>query len=97
MNQKKYVYNEIYSQSKTEAEKQSEKNKFQLKGSFKNSGDAGGIAIGQFNIPRGSVKVTAGGRLLQEGLDYTVNYQAGRVQILDETLKKFECSNRNIN
>ncbi len=87
MNQKKYVYNEIYSQSKTEAEKQSEKNKFQLKGSFKNSGDAGGIAIGQFNIPRGSVKVTAGGRLLQEGIDYTVNYQAGRVQILDQTLK----------
>ena len=87
LNQKKYVYNEIYTQSKTEAEKQSEKNKFQLKGSFKNSGDAGGIAIGQFNIPRGSVKVTAGGRLLQEGMDYTVNYQAGRVQILDETLK----------
>ena len=25
--------------------------------------------------------------LLQEGLDYTVNYQAGRVQILDESLK----------
>ena len=86
-NQKKYVYNEIYSVSKTEAEKQSEKNKFQIKGSFKSSGDIGGISIGQFNIPRGSVKVTAGGRLLQEGLDYTVNYQAGRVQILDESLK----------
>jgi cell surface protein SprA len=86
-NQKKYVYNEIYSVSKTEAEKQSEKNKFQIKGSFKSSGDVGGISIGQFNIPRGSVKVTAGGRLLQEGLDYTVNYQAGRVQILDESLK----------
>ena len=86
-NQKKYVYNEIYSVSKTEAEKQSEKNKFQIKGSFKSSGDVGGISIGQFNIPRGSVKVTAGGRLLQEGLDYTINYQAGRVQILDESLK----------
>ena len=86
-NQKKYVYNEIYSVSKTEAEKQSKKNKFQIKGSFKSSGDVGGISIGQFNIPRGSVKVTAGGRLLQEGLDYTVNYQAGRVQILDESLK----------
>ena len=48
--------------SKTGAEKKSEKNKFQLKGSFKNSGDSGGIPIGQFNIPRGSVKVTAGGR-----------------------------------
>ena len=56
-------------------------------GSYKTTCDVGGIAIGQFNIPRGSVKVTAGGRLLQEGLDYTVNYQAGRVQILDESLK----------
>ena len=38
-------------------------------------------------MPRGSVKVTAGGRVLVEGIDYTVNYQLGRVQILDEALK----------
>ena len=31
--------------------------------------------------------VTAGGRVLVEGIDYTVNYQLGRVQILDEALK----------
>ena len=86
-NQKKYVYHEIYSSSKTTAEEKVEKNKFQLKGSYKTSGDSGGIPIGQFNVPRGSVKVSAGGRLLQEGLDYTVNYRAGRVQILDPTLK----------
>ena len=86
-NQKKYVYQEMYNLSKTGAEEKIEKNKFQLKGSYKTSGDSGGIAIGQFNVPRGSVKVTAGGRLLQEGVDYTVNYQAGRVMILDETLK----------
>ena len=87
VNQKKYVYQEIYNMSKTGAEEKIEKNKFQLKGSFKVSGESGGIAIGQFNVPRGSVKVTAGGRLLQEGIDYTVNYQAGRVMILDEALK----------
>ena len=86
-NQKKYVYNEIYSMSKISAEEKIEKNKFRLRGSFKVSGDSGGIPIGQFNIPRGSVKVTAGGRQLQEGVDYTVNYQAGRVMILDENLK----------
>ena len=86
-NQKKYVYHEIYSYSKTNAEEKIEKNKFQIKGSYKTSGDSGGIPIGQFNVPRGSVKVTAGGRLLQEGLDYTVNYRAGLVQVLDPTLK----------
>ena len=87
LNQQKFVYNEIYDSSKIEAEKESEKNKFEIKGSYKTTAEVGGIAIGQFNVPRGSVKVTAGGRVLQEGLDYTVNYQAGRVQILDESLK----------
>lgn len=39
--------------------------------------------IGAFNVPRGAVRVTAGNRQLQEGIDYTVNYQIGTVQILD--------------
>ena len=38
-------------------------------------------------MPRGSVRVTAGGRVLREGLDYIVNYEIGRVKILDEGLK----------
>jgi cell surface protein SprA len=28
-------------------------------------------------VPRGSVVVTAGGRILVEGIDYSVNYQLG--------------------
>ena len=59
-----------------------EKNKFKLDaGRYKSSGSSG-IPIGAFNVPRGSVKVTAGGRVLVEGVDYTVNYQIGTVQIL---------------
>ncbi|MCR8669508.1 cell surface protein SprA [Aestuariibaculum sp. M13] len=84
--QKKYVYNVLYNSTKTAALEQVEKNKFKLKGRFKSSG-SDGIPIGSFNVPRGSVKVTAGGRVLVEGIDYTVNYQLGRVQILDEALK----------
>ncbi len=85
-NQNKYVFNTLYSGTKTQAEQeQSEKNKFQLKGSYKSTG-ADGIPIGAFNIPQGSVTVTAGGRVLVEGVDYTVNYQLGRVQILDPSL-----------
>lgn len=85
-NQEKYVYDILYKGTKTAALEQSDKNKFQLKGRYKSSG-GDGIAIGAFNVPRGSVKVTAGGRVLVEGVDYTVNYQMGRVQILDEALK----------
>tara|TARA_R100000353_G_scaffold43121_1_gene34492 strand:- start:23604 stop:30794 length:7191 start_codon:yes stop_codon:yes gene_type:complete len=85
-NQSKYVFRTLYTSTKTQAEQEeSEKNKFQLKGSYKSTG-ADGIPIGAFNIPQGSVTVTAGGRTLVEGVDYTVNYQLGRVQILDPSL-----------
>ncbi|KAB1069699.1 cell surface protein SprA [Tamlana haliotis] len=84
--QKKYVYDVLYKDTKTRALESVEKNKFKLKGRYKSSG-GDGIPIGSFNVPRGSVRVTAGGRVLVEGIDYTVNYQLGRVQILDEALK----------
>lgn len=86
-NQEKYVYDLLYKSTKTQALDEAEKNKFQIKGRFKSSGGGGGIPIGAFNVPRGSVRVTAGGRVLVEGIDYTVNYQLGRVEILDEALK----------
>ncbi len=85
-NQDRYVFRNMYTEIKAGAFEDSDKNKFQLKGSYKSQG-TNGIPIGAFNVPRGSVKVTAGGRILQEGIDYTVNYQAGTVQILDEGLK----------
>ena len=85
-NQVKYVYNILYSSTKTAALEAAEKNKFKIQGRYKSSG-SNGIPIGGFNVPRGSVRVTAGGRVLVEGVDYTVNYTAGTVQILDEALK----------
>ena len=85
-NQKQYVFKEMYSLTKAAAFEVSEKNKFQLKGRYSSAG-GDGISVGAFNIPRGSVKVSAGGRLLSEGLDYTVNYDIGRVRILDPGLK----------
>lgn len=92
-NQQKYVYREMYRTTQAAALQDASKNKFQLRGRFKSSG-SNGIPIGAFNVPRGSVVVTAGGRLLQEGIDYTVNYQAGMVQILDPSL---QASNTPIN
>jgi cell surface protein SprA len=86
LNQEKYVYDILYKQTKTAALDEAEKNKFQIKGRYKSSG-GDGIPLGAFNVPRGSVVVTAGGRTLVEGQDYTVNYQIGRVYIIDEALK----------
>ncbi len=85
-NQNKYVFRKMYKQTKAAALQESDKNKFQLKGRYKSEG-SNGIPLGAFNVPRGSVVVRAGGRVLQEGIDYTVNYQGGTVQILDESLR----------
>jgi cell surface protein SprA len=85
-NQKKYVFRNMYSNTQSGALQDSDKNKFLLRGKYKSSG-GDGIPIGAFNVPRGSVVVTAGGRVLVEGIDYSVNYQLGRVQILDPSLQ----------
>ena len=92
-NQEFYVFRDMYELTKAAALQDPEKNKFILKGRYKSEG-SNGIPIGAFNVPRGSVRVTAGGRQLQEGIDYTVNYQAGTVQLLDPSL---EASNVPIN
>ncbi|TRX42382.1 T9SS outer membrane translocon Sov/SprA [Flavobacterium restrictum] len=85
-NQKKYVFRSMYKSTQSGALQDSDKNKFLLRGKYKSSsGD--GIPIGAFNVPQGSVVVTAGGRKLVEGIDYSVNYQLGRVQILDASLQ----------
>ncbi len=92
-NQDKYVFRDMYELTKAASLQNPEKNKFLLKGRYKSEG-SNGIPIGAFNVPRGSVRVTIGGRQLQEGIDYTVNYAAGTVQILDPSL---EASNTPIN
>jgi cell surface protein SprA len=85
-NQAFYVFRSLYTTTKVQAlQNEAEKNKFQLVGRYKSSGQDG-IPLGAFNVPRGSVTVTAGGRTLQEGVDYVVDYELGRVQILDDAL-----------
>lgn len=85
-NQRKYVFRNMYKNTQAGALQDSDKNKFLLRGKYKSSG-SNGIPIGAFNVPQGSVVVTAGGRVLQEGIDYSVDYQLGRVQILDPSLQ----------
>ncbi len=84
-NQDKYVYRDMYVTTKAQAQQTADKNKYLIKGQYKATGREG-IPIGGFNLPRGSVTVTAGGRTLQEGIDYSVDYAGGRVIILDQAL-----------
>jgi cell surface protein SprA len=81
----RYVFSELYDSTKFVAQQKTTHNKFKLKGKYKSEG-GGGIPLGAINVPRGSVKVTSNGRQLQEGVDYTVDYQMGRVNIINENL-----------
>lgn len=81
----KYAFTELYDSTKTVAKQIAEKDKFNLLGQFKGS-SANVISLGAFNIPSGSVLVTAGGVKLTEGTDYSVDYSAGEVTILNQSI-----------
>ncbi len=79
----KYCFDSLYTLTKTEAQQYPDKNKYLLEGFYK-SASGSEISLGGFNIPQGSVKVTAGGIPLTENVDYTVDYTLGRVRIINE-------------
>lgn len=81
----KYVFQELYDTTLTAARQIAEKNKFILRGEYKASSGAE-IQLGASNVARGSVRVTAGGALLTENVDYTVDYTSGIVTILNESI-----------
>ncbi len=80
-----YVYEALYDSTRIFAIQQASKNKFSLKGSYisKYGSD---IPLNAINIPQGSVKVTAGGAPLTENVDYTVDYNLGRVKIINQSI-----------
>ncbi|MDR0386151.1 MAG: cell surface protein SprA [Prevotellaceae bacterium] len=78
----KYVFKELYDSTLTKAKEIAEKNKFLLRG-FYEASSQGEIDLEAKNIAEGSVTVTAGGATLTEGIDYQVNYLAGRLIIIN--------------
>ena len=81
----KYAFTELYDSTKTVAKQIAEKNKYQIVGQFKGSA-ANVISLDAYNVPQGSVVVTAGGITLKEGIDYSVDYSAGEVTILNQSI-----------
>ncbi len=80
-----YSYTELYDSTKTTAKQIAEKDKFRLTGQFRGT-SANVISLGAYNVPQGSVVVTAGGVTLTEGSDYSVDYSAGEVTILNQSI-----------
>lgn len=81
----KYAFTELYDSTKTIAKQIAEKDKYMLSGQFKGTA-ANIISLGAYNVPQGSVVVTAGGVKLTENSDYSVDYSAGEVTILNQSI-----------
>lgn len=75
----------MYDSTKTIAKQIAEKDKYLLVGQFRGT-SANVISLGAYNVPQGSVVVTAGGVTLSEGSDYSVDYSAGEVTILNQSI-----------
>ena len=78
------LYYYLYDSIKIFAQQYPNLDRFILKGSAKSSGSSD-ISIG-YNIPPGSVRVTAGGQTLNENIDYTVNYDLGTIKIINQAI-----------
>ena len=77
------VYQQLYDSTKIAAQQIPELNRFKIKGVYQSSVTSE-ISLNAMNIPQGSVVVTAGGQILNEGQHYSVDYNLGRVRILDD-------------
>ena len=79
-----YAFPQLYDSTQTIAKQYfPQLNRFKLKGQYQSSSSSE-INLGSPNIAKGSVVVTAGGVVLTENTDYTVDYTLGRVKIIND-------------
>lgn len=81
----RYAYTELYDSTLVVARQFADKNKFSLVGEYQASNGAQ-IRLNAMNVPRGSVVVMAGGVVLTENSDYTVDYNMGIVTITNQSI-----------
>ncbi|MDP9078184.1 MAG: cell surface protein SprA [Bacteroidota bacterium] len=83
---KRYVYQQLYDSTKTIAQQFfPQLNRYLIKGTYTATGGSE-YQLNAVNIPQGSVIVNAGTLTLVEGTDYTIDYSAGRIRILNTAL-----------
>jgi len=80
--EKQYMFKVLYDSIKVVAQQFPQLNRYLLKGTYKSS-NSSEIQLGGYNIPQGSVTVTAGGQLLRENVDYIIDYNLGRIKIVN--------------
>ncbi|NVJ85160.1 MAG: cell surface protein SprA [Algoriphagus sp.] len=81
----KYVYDTLYRTTQADAELVTRLNKYFIKGRL-TAGSASEIQLPGLNISPGSVIVTAGNIPLTEGVDFTIDYNVGRLVIINDAI-----------
>lgn len=82
----KYLFYPLYDSIKWVAQQSPQLNRFMMRGASRSAGGSSEISLGAFNVPPGSVNVTAGGNRLQENVDYVVDYNLGTVKIINQAI-----------
>ncbi len=98
----KYLYYPLYDTIKAIAQTYANLNRFRVVGRSRSAGmGSSGSSMGPggmpgqggaseyqlgYNIPRGSVSVTAGGQLLVENVDYEINYDLGTLRVVNQAI-----------
>lgn len=79
----RYAFTPLYRRTQQDAIQFSPQlNRFRLKGRYSGKSSSE-IYLNTVQLTPGSIKVLSGGRVLQEGVDYTVDYQIGKVSIIN--------------
>lgn len=81
----KYVYDTLYRTTQADAELVTRLNKYFIKGRL-TAGSASEIQLPGLNISPGSVIVQAGNIPLTEGIDFTIDYNVGRLVIINDAI-----------
>jgi cell surface protein SprA len=81
----KYLFYPLYDTIKEIAKNFANLDRYIISGSAKGS-NTSEISLGAFNIPPGSVTMTAGGQVLKENIDYTIDYNLGQVKIINQAI-----------
>ncbi|MCZ2355921.1 MAG: cell surface protein SprA [Bacteroidia bacterium] len=80
----KYAYPQLYSMTQVDASQFfPQLNRFKMKGTYQGASSSE-IQLNAVQIAQGSIKVTANGIQLTEGSDYIVDYNIGKVTILNQ-------------
>jgi cell surface protein SprA len=82
----KYLFYPLYDSIKWVAQQSPQLNRYIFRGASRSAGGGGDIPLGAFNVPQGSVTVSAGGQVLRENVDFTVDYNLGTVKIINQAI-----------